>query len=410
MFWQTWQHAQQQSTKPSLTLSTWGTPAELQTLKGLIQDFEAQQPQIQVRVRYMPDAYTQGLQLLVASKQTPDVMMLNSLDVPRFCQADLLQNLHTVPDLDLKAYFPTALQSMTSPQGVLCAMPRDVSNLVVFVNQDLLSRLPQTLQNQVHSAWRLKDLPSMASVLQDYNQRHPQSPPKWLMSAYHAPALFWLPFLWSEGVDLFHQNTLQFSPTVINTLDAYKALRYTPAFAPLRSEVGSTTMTDLFMQGRLLFLLSGRWSVPFLRENADFQWDVLPFPKGQAGSVVGIDSTGYALSKHSRHPQEAEALLRFLTREASQRAWVKSGLIMPSRQGLAKSDLFLQATQVPKHASVFLEAMSSGIPSHYPTRWTSLGQSLNLVMESYLNTPHLSLPQALSRHNLSSFHRTEEKP
>jgi ABC-type glycerol-3-phosphate transport system substrate-binding protein len=112
MFWQTWQHAQQQSTKPSLTLSTWGTPAELQTLKGLIQDFEAQQPQIQVRVRYMPDAYTQGLQLLVASKQTPDVMMLNSLDVPRFCQADLLQNLHTVPDLDLKAYFPRALQSM----------------------------------------------------------------------------------------------------------------------------------------------------------------------------------------------------------------------------------------------------------------------------------------------------------
>ncbi len=410
MFWQTSQKEQANASKPLITLSTWGTPAEVQTLKQLLETFQEQYPHIQVRLRYMPDAYTQGLQLLVASQQTPDVMMLNSLDAPRFCQADLLSDLHEVSGLDLNAYFPTALHSMTSTKGVLCAVPRDVSNLVVFVNQDLLMNLPKTLQAGVHADWHLNDFPHMASVLDRHNQEHPNALPKWLMSAYHAPALFWLPFLWSEGVNLFHQDTLQFTPAVIQALEAYKALRYTPAFAPLRREVGSTTMTDLFIQGRLLFLVSGRWSVPFLRENADFQWDVLPFPQGKAGSRVGVDSTGYALSKRSRHPQEARALLRFLTSELSQTAWVQSGLIMPARQGLAESDWFLQAKQAPQQASVFLQAIQTGVASHYPPRWASLGQALNPVMEAYFNTPDLTLPEALARNGLSSLQTPLQTP
>ena len=39
--------------------------------------------------------------------------------------------------------------------------------------------------------------------------------------------------------------------------------------------------------------------------------------------------------------------------------------------------------------------MSTGVPSPYPKNWTSLGQSLNLAMDAYFNTPDLPLNKAL---------------
>lgn len=374
----------------TLTLSSWGTLEELHTLKTQVHAFEEAHPTLHVKIRYMPDLYTQSLQMLIASNQTPDVMMLNSLDVQRFCQAGLLENASPLIHHERNAFFPTALRSMTAPDGTLCAVPRDVSNLVVYVNQDLLQRLAPQAQGLVKPSWHLNDLPKIAESVADLHRQ----PKTWTVSFYQAPALFWLPFVWSEGGELFKNQALKLNADAIKALEDYKAFRYTPHLAPDRHEIGNTTMSDLFLQGRLLFFLSGRWSVPFLREKATFQWDVLPFPQGKAGSRVGIDSTGYALSRRSLHLKDAEALTRFLSSATSQKAWVHSGLIVPARQALASSDAFLQRGQSPQHADYFITAMSTGVPSAYPKNWTSLGQSLNSAMDAYFNTPDLSLQHA----------------
>jgi multiple sugar transport system substrate-binding protein len=375
----------------TLTLSSWGTLEELQTLKTQVHVFEEAHPTLHVKIRYMPDLYTQSLQMLIASNQTPDVMMLNSLDVQRFCQADLLEDASPLIQQERNAFFPTALKSMTAPDGTLCAVPRDVSNLVVYVNQDLLQRLSPQAQGLVKPSWHLKDLPKIAESVAGLHRQ----PKTWTISFYQAPALFWLPFVWSEGGELFKTQALKLNAPAIQALADYKALRQHPHLAPDRQEIGNTTMSDLFLQGRLLFLLSGRWSVPFLREKATFQWDVLPFPQGKAGSRVGIDSTGYAVSRRSLHLKDAQALTRFLSRADSQNAWVHSGLIVPARQALASSDAFLQRGQSPQHADYFITAMSTGVPSAYPKNWTSLGQSLNSATDAYFNTPDLSLAEAL---------------
>jgi hypothetical protein len=88
-----------------LSLSTWGNEGETQTLRRLLQRFEASHPDIRVQLRHMPEFYTQSLQMLIAAGQTPDIMMLNSLDVQRFCDAGLLVNLaERRNDFDFKAF------------------------------------------------------------------------------------------------------------------------------------------------------------------------------------------------------------------------------------------------------------------------------------------------------------------
>ena len=58
------------------------------------------------------------------------------------------------------------------------------------------------------------------------------------------------------------------------------------------------------MQKKIAMHLSGRWLVPKYRQEADFDWDIAPFPKGKNGSVVNIDASGYALSKASAHKKQ----------------------------------------------------------------------------------------------------------
>jgi multiple sugar transport system substrate-binding protein len=377
--------------KTTLTLSAWGTLEELHTLKTQVHAFEEAHPSLKVHIRHMPDLYTQGLQMLIASNQTPDVMMLNSLDVQRFCQAGLLQDAFSLIKHEQDAFFPTALRSMTAPDGTLCAVPRDVSDLVVYVNQDLLKTLPRHTQALLNPSWHLGDLPAIAEAIANLHRQ----PKTWTVSFYQAPALFWLPFVWSEGGEVFKNQTIQFNATAVQALAQYKALRHSPHLAPDRQEIGNTTMSDLFLQGRLLCLLSGRWAVPLLRENASFSWDVLPFPQGKAGSRVGIDSTGYAVSRHSPHLKDAQALTRFLSSASAQQAWVHSGLIVPARKALATRDAFLQRGKLPQHADYFITALTTGMPSAYPKTWTHLGQSLNTAMDAYFNTPDFPLEEAL---------------
>ena len=53
------------TTTKTLTVSTWGNENETATLHSLLQEFEAQHPGLQVRVRHMPEFYTQSLQMLL---------------------------------------------------------------------------------------------------------------------------------------------------------------------------------------------------------------------------------------------------------------------------------------------------------------------------------------------------------
>jgi len=143
--------------------------------------------------------------------------------------------------------------------------------------------------------------------------------------------------------------------------------------------VGNATMSQLFVQGKLAMFVSGRWSVPLLRKQAQFEWTVLPFPAGRAGSRVGVDASGYAMSASTQHPQESWALIQYLTSAEAQSALTKGGLIVPARRDVAESPVFL--TPPASSSRVFLDAMATGVPTQAPLRWNEMAEEINLGLE-----------------------------
>lgn len=377
-----------QDGKTHLQLSTWGSAQEMAVLNALIERFEAENPDIAVDVLHIPDNYYQKLHILIASGQAPDVIFTNSISFPVYAAhgvfRDLSGDLTASESLKADDFYASALQAFhwKTPQGeILGAIPRDVSNLVMFYNRDLFRQvdLPDPKKN-----WLWEDFLQTAQKL-TVDDNHDGRPERFGVSFYAKPPLFWLPWIWSAGGNLLNADLTEIQiqqPEAVKGLQFYADLRNRYHVAPREVESAGTTASQLFLQQKTAMMVSGRWSVPVLREQATFDWDVVPLPVGPSGkSRVGIDASGYAVSADSPHPAESFRLIEFLVSCVAIEQVTASGLIVPARVDVANADVFLNTAQKPANSRAFVEVIDDGVPTRTPSRWNELSEILMLALQ-----------------------------
>lgn len=383
-----------------IQLSTWGSAQEVAVLKSLLRDFERGHPKIQVQLLHIPENYYQKLHILVAGDMAPDVIFTNSLSFPIYASQGIFKDLRPyvalqgqvsgvpnspVDGLSEDQFYPQALKAFTwrqpNGQSIVGALPRDISNVVIFYNRDLFR---QAGLAEPQAGWTWQQFLEVAQTL-TLDRNNDGDPDQFGVSFYSTPPLFWLPFVWSAGGDLFSPDLRRFTlnqPKALQGLRFYADLRHKWHVAPKKVESGGTSMSQLFLQQKVAMLVSGRWSVPVFREQAKFQWDVVPLPVGPSGqSRVGIDASGYAISAKSKHPAESFELIRYLLSRKSVRTVTESGLIVPARPDVASSAAFLSPDQAPTHGQAFLEVIPQGVPTHTPPRWNEVAEELGLALE-----------------------------
>ncbi len=373
----------------TLQLSTWGSAQEITVLKSLLSEFERTHPRIHVDLLHIPENYYQKLHILVAGDMAPDVIFTNSISFPIYAAhgvfRDLRPFLRKQSGLSEADFYTPALKAFTwqgeQDQAILGALPRDISNVVIFYNKDLFKAagVPEP-----KAGWTWEEFRQTAlAVTQDRNNDGDAD--VFGFSFYSQPPLFWLPFVWSAGGDLFSadlKHVMLDQAPALQGLQFYADLRNKWHVAPQKVESGGATMSQLFMQQKLAMMVNGRWSVPVLREQAKFNWDVVPLPVGPSGqSRVGIDASGYAIAATSPHPNESFELIRFLLSKEAISKVTESGLIVPARPDVAQSDVFLGVHQDPAHSRAFLDVIPEGVPTRTPPRWNEFSEELNLALE-----------------------------
>lgn len=139
----------------------------------------------------------------------------------------------------------------------------------------------------------------------------------------------------------------------------------------------------MFLQQKLAMHLSGRWLVPKYRQDADFDWDIINFPKGSVGSVVPMDSSGWAISKTSKNKDLAVKFVQYLSSEENIKLMTKSGLITPARIDVANSDSFLSGQ--PKSSRIFLDVIKTSKPTPVSKNYRELTDKLSRELEPIFN-------------------------
>lgn len=363
-------HHKDLSDKVTIQFSSWGSESELKILKPILLEFEQKNPDIKVDFLHIPQNYFQKLHLLFASNTSPDVLFINNQYLPIYANAGVLEDLTDYGEYFNKNDFYQKSLTSLSWNDKLYAIPRDISNLVIFYNKDIFRKYNVPYPK---SDWNYDDFVKTAKQL--------THKPKIYGISFEEEPLFYLPYLMSfglEDVPVFEDDKTQVG------LNKYADLRKKYQIAPLKEEIASATMAQMFLQGKLAMHLSGRWLVPKYREEAKFDWDIIECPKGTSGSIVPMDSSGWAISKSSKHKKEAARLIQFLASKECSNKFTQGGLIVPARIDVATSEVFLDGKK-PRNANVFLKIIETSKPTPLRVNYREILDDLRQKTESLFN-------------------------
>ncbi len=324
--------------------------------------------------------------MLVAANLTPDVMFINNLNLPVYASGDILKNLNnnldTSNSLARDSFFKESLTTMNYDK-MLMAIPRDISNLVIYYNKDLFDKYGV---NYPTENWDTEEFLSAAEKLTIDTDKDGKI--DLFGVSFRTQPIFFLPFVWSNGGKLFDKNNTNFAlaqKDSCESIQRYSNLRNKYHVAPKAVESGNNTMAQLFMQERIAMFISGRWNVPRFRKDLKFNWDIARLPEGSAGSIVGIDGSGWSISKKTKHPEESWKLVEYLASKESIEKFSQTGLIVPSREDVAYSNAFIEVGSKPENAQVFLKIIDNGKPTPQTERWNEVTDLINVALEPVWN-------------------------
>lgn len=340
--------------KTPIQFASWGSKTEVQIIKEVIKEFEDENPDIKVEFLHIPQNYFQKIHLLFASNTEPDIIFINNQYLPIYANSKKLLPLK----ISQKIYDEKVLDSL-SWHGELYAIPRDISLLVIYYNKDIFEKAGVEFPNE---KWTQKEFLSKALKIKEKTG-------VWGISFEEEP-LFYLPYLMSEGGSFFDINS-EASQRAINF---YSDLRKKYFVAPKREEIASATMAQMFLQGKIAMHLSGRWLTPKYLEDANFEWDTAIFPAGELGSIVPLDASGWAVSKNSKHKEEALRFVGYLSSKNVIEKFAKTGLIVPAR-----SDVDFE------NSEVYMKTLKTAKPTPVSVDYNKVLDMLKISLESRFN-------------------------
>lgn len=309
----------------TIVFASWGSITETAILKHIIADFEKDNPDIKINFMHIPQNYFPKIHLLFASNTEPDVIFINNLNIPVY--AKKLENLTNIINHD--DFYTQSIEGL-SYNGELLAIPRDISNLVLYINKDIFKSKNVPVPNE---DWTLNDLLEISKKLTD-DKTYAISHEKGL---YYA-----MPYITYYGGGILSDdlnNIIIDTPESQKGLIFYKDLCDKYHIAPTNSDTGSLTSAQMFLNGKLAMYLSGRWLYPKIKEQANFNWQIINFPYGKNG--VLCDTSGWAITKNSKHKESAIKFIQYLASEQGSKYFTQSELIIPANK---KSTKYLNDT------------------------------------------------------------------
>jgi multiple sugar transport system substrate-binding protein len=339
--------AQEQATAPSaasveITYMMWGAPEELEVWQKVVDDFQAANPNIKVKVDVSDwDSYWTKLNTLVAGGSPPDVF---AMDAPLYLDwqsRGALLNLKPYIDKTpgfLDGVYPQTLQAYALPDGYY-GLPRDFQTIVVFYNKDMFDKAGVSYPSP---DWTYDDLRNVAKQLTLDNNGDGKIDQYGFYADLWDMELFWSEAIWAFGGDIIspdHTKTLLGEPKARQAWEFIDSMVKdgsipTPATS---QEYGQ----DLFQAKFAAMAPIGHWAVPGY-VGAGINMGVAPMPVGPAGRATSVNSAGFVISKDSKNPEAAWEFVKFALGQAGQKRLAELGFAIPVLQSVANSPAYLE--------------------------------------------------------------------
>lgn len=350
-----------QDTAEKIKFATWGSKTEMDIITPIVDEYNKNND-VKVEIVHVPQNYFQKLHLLFASNLAPDVIFINNQYLKIYQKANLLEDLS--PYINKNDYFENVISAL-SVDGKIYVTPRDVSSFVIFYNKDIFKKAGIKIPKNM----TMDDFYSIANKVKTYTD--------YGFCTELEPA-YWENFVSTSGKPIFYNGELSITDT--KSLTAIQELAdkiNKEKIGVSKEQLVLSPCAQLFLTNKSAMFVSGRWSMPKLNSQKDFDYGVLPFPDGGSGFYIPLNASGWAVSKKSKHKNEALSFVQFISNDENIVKLTKSGLITPAKKSVANSKYF-------ENGEVFVSVIEKSTPNVVPNDYNVIIDKLNVKISSVL--------------------------
>lgn len=373
------------SQRRSTSFMVWGTQAEYQAYQALVEAFQADNPDYQVEIRFVPDDadYRRRLAADFSAGTQPDVMLLNYRRIAPFADegallpvGPFLNKSTAVKEAD---FYQPAMDAFRH-QGNLWCIPQNASSLAVYYNKALFDAASLAYPAD---DWTWDDFLAAAKALtidQDGDGVTDQ------YGVGIDPVLYRLaPFVWQAGGELVDNldkptRLMLDSPAARQAFQWFVDLQVKDKVAPDAAAEAARDSESRFLDGTLGMYFNSRRPVPTLRTIETFDWDVASVPRGMQPATV-LHSDGYCLAAKSKDQEAAWKFTEYANSPKGQEIVARTGRTVPSLRTVAESSAFLDPTQKPANSRVWLDAISTARTVPVMSNWPAIEDAASKEVE-----------------------------
>ncbi len=346
-----------------IRLQAFGDPAELDAYKELIAAFEKENPD--VRVEFIPVGkqkdHMAKLTTSFVGGQPPDLFLINFRRFGQFAEKDVLEPLGPrmaergkLTESDL---YEQTVEAFKYKDTLTC-IPQNVSSLVIYYNRTLFQEAGVPLPT---ADWTWDDFLAAGKALTKDTNGDGKTD---VYGLGFEPTLIRIaPFIWQNGGEIVDnlENPTRFMFDSWAAADALAFIRswYSDhKIVPSLVENKSEDHESRFSRGGLAMIPHSRRFTATLRGVPNLDWDVAPLPQRRK-KVTVLHSDAYCMAKDSTSKDAAYRFIEFALGTTGASIIARSGRTVPTVKTIANSPVFLDATQKPASANVFLDSITS---------------------------------------------------
>jgi ABC-type glycerol-3-phosphate transport system substrate-binding protein len=350
------------SSNSPVTIDFWNTysGAYETELASIVKEFEADHPNITVKLVYEPYATElQSLQTAVAAKQPPALAQLEMTDVGQLASDGALAPVSSLlSSSSAQALQKSMLPSIASAntfQGQLYTVPFGYNSNILYYNKDLLAKdgiTPPKTWTELEADAEQVSKDSNGST---YGYVFPAAA-SWILEAR----------FWQTGTNLFNAagTKAEFdSPQGVSMFTNYEQLVKTKAAEMVYTDADLDQLTDLFASGKAAMFEQSSTAVQAITAETKLPIGVATFPTmgKQAYSLAGYD-LGIFNDVPAAQKQAAAEFAQWWSSPAIAAKWTSMSNYLPGIAAAYDTSTFKQWEKANPSGAVAAQQLPNALP------------------------------------------------
>jgi multiple sugar transport system substrate-binding protein len=352
------------SSTDKTTINVWAMGEEAKSLPKIAEDFEKENPNIDVKVQAIPwDQAHDKLLTAVASKKGPDVIQMGTTWIPEFASANALLDLKPYikeyPEFDENNFYPGSIQT-TKYKDKVVGIPWYIDTRVLYYRTDLLKEVGY---NEPPKTWdELRDAAKKLAKRGDN---------KYGISIDTNEQTLAFMFARQNGSKLLDEQ----NKPLFNQKEFVEAVEYLNSFFKDGSAPKDLGMdiVQAFRSGIVPMFISGPWMVKIINDQAPElkgKWATAVLPKKE-NNLSALGGSNLSVFQYTKHKDASLKFVAFMSKPETQLKWMKMTNSLPAAKEAWK-DKTLQEDPLYK---TFGQQMEASQPMPMIKQWEEIAQT-----------------------------------